>query len=398
MNFTKPPLADFRSFAARPEAATSRIVSALAIRGEATAAELVADTQLSRSSVSSLLAELRASDVVLDLRHEPGGVGRPTLLHSLNPDLGICAGALLGHGEIHLCICDVTHQVLSEEIFLLDPNYSPDFAARVVAELLAKHCDMIGKSFSDLIGVGLAISAPIARDGFVVYSSILPSWAGVSIAEVFGAQLGCPVHVDNESHCAAFAEMTWGVARGEPDFAMFKFDLGVGGAVVIDGVLRQGSCGMGGEFGHIPLDPNGPLCLCGNRGCLDALVGVRHILRLVKESTGEAIDVNEFTQKACDGHVAYLRLLEDAADAAGRGLGVVSNILNPPLFVITGGLAQAGEAFLAPLKRSFERHSMSAPGRVSPDQTARVIAGQFLENDNVLGAAALVLRQVARVY
>lgn len=388
---------DFISFADKPESAASRIVNSLAILGEATAAELVKETQLSRSSISSLLTELREANVVFEVRQERSGLGRPTVKLALNPKLGICAGVLLGHGEIHVGICDVTHQILSEEIFLVDPNYSAEEAALVVAQLLAKHCSTIGKDVLELIGVGLAISAPIGPKGRVVYSSILPSWAGKNIGELFAQQLPCPIHIENESNCAAFAEMMWGAARREPNFAMFKFDLGVGGAVVFDNNLLKGAGGLGGEFGHIPLDPTGPVCHCGNRGCLDSLVGGRHLLRLLRSSTGEETDLSSLTRRAAAGELIYRRILEDAAEVAGRALGVVSNIVNPPMILITGGLAQAGDVFLDPLRKSFDRHSLNSPARFPDEEAVRLVAGDFLENDNVLGAAALVLRQVARV-
>jgi predicted NBD/HSP70 family sugar kinase len=119
--------------------------------------------------------------------------------------------------------------------------------------LLNKHCSSLNTSVDDLIGVGLAISATVSIDDFVVDSSTLPSWTGVSVIEVFSQVVNYPIHIENESHCAAFAEMMWGITRNTPNFTLFKFDLGVGGGIVIDGALRSGANRIGGGFGHIPL-------------------------------------------------------------------------------------------------------------------------------------------------
>ncbi|MFO1201603.1 MAG: ROK family protein [Tabrizicola sp.] len=230
-----------------------------------------------------------------------------------------------------------------------------------------------------------------------MFGSILPSWSGVKVGEVFHRRLGCPVHVDNESHCGALSEMTWGSARGELDFVMFKFDLGTGGAIVLDGQLRRGANGCGGEFGHMTVDPRGALCRCGNRGCLETLVGGSYLLQMAHEATGQELTLPEFVKEARAGHTGFRRLIEDAGSAAGLAVGLIGSALNPPLFLITGGLALAEDLFLAPLRASFERHTLCRPSLLPENQRPVIKPGQFLSNDNVLGAAALVLRQLAQV-
>jgi predicted NBD/HSP70 family sugar kinase len=387
----------FKELVATPGSPSARIVTAFASRGEASAADLASDAQMSRSSVSAILSDLREAGVVLDVERRQGGMGRPTQLHMLNPAIGTCAGVLLGLGEIRISLCDVSHRVLTDERLVIHEDYSPDDAAEAVAATLQAHTKAIGLSTEDLIGIGLAVSAPVAADGSVMFGSILPSWRGVPIGSVFQRRLGCPVHVDNESHCGALSEMTWGAARGEPDFVMFKFDLGTGGAIVMDGILRRGANGCGGEFGHLTIDPLGALCKCGNRGCLETVVGGSHLLQLALEATGHHLTLPEFVKEARSGHVGFRRLVEDAGSAAGLALGMIGSALNPPLFLITGGLAQAGDLFLDPMRAAFERHTLCRPSLLAEQDRTRILPGQFLSNDNVLGAAALVLRQVSRV-
>lgn len=392
-----PQTPGFKDLVATPGSPAARLVIALASRGEASAADLAAETQMSRSSVSTILADLRETRVVLDLERRQGGMGRPTQLHMLNPEIGTCAGVLLGLGEIRVSLCDVSHKVLTDERVVIDEAYTPDEAAETVAATLQAHCAALGLQVKDLIGVGLAVSAPVAADGTVVFGSILPSWSGVEIGEVFHKRLGCPVHVDNESHCGALSEMTWGAARGESDFVMFKFDLGTGGAIVLDGVLRRGANGCGGEFGHMTVDPRGALCRCGNRGCLETLVGGSYLLQMAREATGRDLTLPEFVKEARAGNTGFRRLIEDAGDAAGQAVGLIGSALNPPLFLITGGLALADDLFLLPMRAAFERHTLCRPSQLPENQRPQIRLGQFLNNDNVLGAAALVLRQVAQV-
>jgi predicted NBD/HSP70 family sugar kinase len=382
---------------ADPSTAAGKALIAIAIRGEASAADLVADTGLSRSSVSGILAELRGSGVVLDVMQAQKGVGRPTLLHALNPALGLLAGVLLGLGEIRVILCDAARQVLAEEHVLLNVGYSPQDGADVAREVLTRLTAAHGLRPADLIGTGLAVSAPISREGTVLYGGIFPTWNGTRIGPLFAGVLGCPVHVDNESHCGALYEMSFGAAKGESDFIMFKFDLGTGGAIVLDGKIRRGANGFGGEFGHLAIDPRGALCRCGNRGCLDTFTGGNQLLGEAARTLGHGISLPDFVAEARAGHPGYRRLIEDAGDYAGIGLAMMGSSLNPPMFLITGGLALAGELFLGPMRASYERHTLCRQSLLPESQRTRFLTGTSPATDNVLGAVALVLRQEMRM-
>jgi predicted NBD/HSP70 family sugar kinase len=375
-----------------------RIVRAIAAIGAATASQLVKSTGLARSTVSTLLTELRDAGVVIDIETKSNGFGRPSQLLSLNPASGRCAGVLLGLGEIRICICDLTHAVLSDVWLPIDLEYTPAEAAARVRESLAAQCATLGIAISDLLGVGLAVSAPLSYDGKVMNGSILPTWRGVDIAEVFSAQLDCPLHAENESHCGALAEMTWGAAVGEENFILFKFDLGIGGAIVLNGTVQRGAFGNAAEFGHIALNPHGALCRCGGRGCMETSAGGYHLLHRAEEFSGHPVSIDQFIERAREGQIGYRRLIEDAADAAGWGVGITCTILSPPLIVIAGKLALAGDAFIKRLQESFERHTLPSPDAAEGQQRPRFVVGKFLANDDtVLGAVALVLHQHGRI-
>lgn len=391
-----PPnsLPDFHSLITPADTPSARLVRALALKGEATAAELVAETRLSRSAVSTALGDLRNAKVVLDIDTRQAGMGRPTLLHGLHPGLGVCGGVLLGLDEIRLSLCDVTHSVLTDESVPMRRDYAPQDAANTVHATLQRHCAALGIAVEALIGVGLAVSAPVSPEGVVLSGSILPTWNGVALGPLFASVLGCPVHAENESNCGAFAEMMWGAAKGESDFVLVKLDLGIGGAIVENGRLLTGARGAAAEFGHLTMDPRGALCRCGNRGCLETIAGASALLRQAETVTGRPVELAEFVQEARRGHPGFRRLLDDAADMAGWGIGLIGTVLNPPLFVISGGLAQAGEPFVAKLRDSYLRHTVRLNNEA---EATRFVIGRYLSNDTVLGGVSLVLRQERRV-
>ncbi|QFY63244.1 ROK family transcriptional regulator (plasmid) [Rhizobium grahamii] len=374
-----------------------RLVRGLAAFGAATAGQLSKSTGLGRSTVSTALTELRDAGIVIDVDAKASGFGRPSQLLSLSPGSGRCAGVLLGLGEIRIVICDMTHAVLSDVWIPIRRDYTPEEAADQVRDSLTSQCQSLGITIADLLGVGVAISAPLSYDGKVLNGDVLPTWAGVDLAEIFSTRLDCPLHAENESHCGALAEMTWGSTVGESDFILYKFDLGVGGAIVRDGAVVRGVSGSAAEFGHIVLDPDGAYCRCGNRGCLQTYAGGYHLIRRAEEFSGQPVTIDQFVERAREGRIGYRRFIEDAAEKAGWGMGITSSILNPPLFVIAGKLATIGKAFLEPLERSFNRHTLQhpdLPGVSAP----RFVVAKFLGNDDtVMGAVALVLRQHGRI-
>lgn len=375
-----------------------RLVRGLAALGAATAGQLVRPTGLGRSTVSTVVSELRDADIVIDVEVKANGFGRPSQLLSLNPASGRCAGVLLGLGEIRIVICDLTHAVLSDVWIAIRRDYTPEEAADQVRDSLTVQCASLGLTISDLLGVGLAISAPLSYDGKVLNGDVLPTWGGVDLAEIFSSRIDCPLHAENESHCGALAEMTWGAAVGEKDFVLYKFDLGVGGAIVRDGVVYRGISGAAAEFGHIVLEPQGSLCRCGNRGCLQTFVGGFHLARHAEAFSGQPVSIDQFIERAREGRLGYRRLIEDAAEKAGWGMGITSSILNPPLFIIAGKLATIGQPFLEPLERSFARHTLPLPEHAPGVRAPRFVIARFLGNDDtVMGAVALVLRQHGRI-
>jgi predicted NBD/HSP70 family sugar kinase len=370
----------------------------LAALGAATAGQLVKPTGLGRSTVSTILSELKDAGIVIDVEAKTNGFGRPSQLLSLNPASGRCAGVLLGLGEIRIVICDLTHAVLSDVWIPIRRDYTPEEAADQVKDSLTEQCASLGLTIRDLLGVGLAISAPLSYDGKVLNGDVLPTWGGVDLAGIFSTRIDCPLHAENESHCGALAEMTWGAAIGEKNFVLYKFDLGVGGAIVRDGVVWRGFNGSAAEFGHLVLDPNGSLCRCGNRGCLQTFVGSYHLMRIAEEFSGQPVTIDQFIERAREGRLGYRRLIEDAAEKAGWGMGITASILNPPLFIIAGKLALVGDAFVKRLQASFERHTLPPPDVAGLQQRPRFVVGKFLANDDtVMGAVALVLHQHGRI-
>lgn len=381
----------------------SRIVRVMSEHGALSAAQIARLTGLARSTVSTALADLRSSGIVVEGEAAPTaedgskGVGRPATALTLNPEAGTCVGIHLALDQLRLVVADVSHSVINEQIVSLGRDYGPAEAARAVRLAVEAAYEDHGLPLSGLLGVGVSVSGPVRPDGTVQRASIVPTWAGVNIREVFAPVFDRPIFADNESNCAAIAELMWGAAVGVEDFIVFKIDLGVGGAIVQRGRVVTGVAGGGGEFGHMSLDPNGELCRCGNRGCLELSASFNRPLEQLARVHGRPVTMDEAIALAEAGDVGARRLIEDTGEIAGRGLGIIGSILNPPLIIIGGHMALAGDILLKPLAAAYERHTLIRADDVPPALRTRITVGRFTDNDSLLGAVGLVLRHHGRL-
>ena len=379
-----------------------RIVRALSERGGLSAAEIARTTRLAKSTVSSALSELRRAGIVVEsasLELPRGvGAGRPATLLTLNPEAGTCVGILVGLEHIQVIVADVSHAVLADKTVYLEPDYSPQHAAELVRRLVDEAYGERTLSMDTMLGVGIAVAGPIhPTTGRVMRAGGVTTWAGTDIRTIFEPALACPIFADNESNCSAIAEMMWGSARGHEDFVLFTIDLGVGGAIVNRGHVLTGIAGGAGEFGHISIDPMGPLCRCGNRGCLELYASFREPMAHARRRFGRPIGIEEIVALAVEGDVGCRRLIEDTAAAAGRGLGIVGATINPGLIIMEGRIVRSGSLFLEPLKASYDKYALVKRDDVSEESRTQIVPGRFIENAACLGAVGLVLQHHGRL-
>ena len=147
---------------------------------------------------------------------------------------------------------------------------------------------------------------------------------------------------------------------------MFKMDVGVGGAIVSNGAVITGVSGGAGEFGHVSINPEGELCRCGNRGCLELYASFVKPMEQLSRVHRKPMTMEDAIALAETGDAGALRMIADVAEYGGRGLAMIGTIINPPLFVIGGRLALAGELLLAPMRKSYERHTLIKPHDGTP--------------------------------
>ncbi|MEU3606013.1 ROK family transcriptional regulator [Streptomyces sp. NPDC035033] len=365
-----------------------RVVRAVRMAGSLTQAEIARSTGLSAATVSNIVRELKDGGTVEVTPTSAGG--RRARSVSLSGDAGIVIGVDFGHTHLRVAVGNLAHQVLAEEAEPLDVDASAaegfDRAERLVSRLI----ETTGIGRDKVIGVGLGVPGPIdVSSGTLGSTSILPGWSGINPAEELSARLGVPVHVDNDANLGALGELVWGSGRGVKDLAYIKVASGVGAGLVIDGRVYRGPGGTAGEIGHITLDESGPVCRCGNRGCLETFTAARYVLPLLWPSHGPDLTMERVVQLAREGDPGCRRVVADVGRHIGSGIANLCNLLNPSRVVLGGDLAEAGELVLAPIRDSVGRYAIPSAAR-----QLSLVQGALGGRAEVLGALALVLSEM----
>ncbi|MGW6392846.1 ROK family transcriptional regulator [Streptomyces sp. NPDC055103] len=365
-----------------------RVVRAVRMAGSLTQAEIARTTGLSAATVSNIVRELKDGGTVEVTPTSAGG--RRARSVSLSGDAGIVIGVDFGHTHLRVAVGNLAHQVLAEESEPMDVDASAAEGFDRAEQLVTRLIEATGIGRDKVIGVGLGVPGPIdVSSGRLGSTSILPGWSGINPAEELSRRLGVPVHVDNDANLGALGELVWGSGRGVKDLAYIKVASGVGAGLVIDGRVYRGPGGTAGEIGHITLDESGPVCRCGNRGCLETFTAARYVLPLLQPSHGPDLTMEKVVQLARAGDPGCRRVIADVGRHIGSGIANLCNLLNPSRVVLGGDLAEAGELVLAPIRDSVSRYAIPSAAR-----QLSLAQGALGGRAEVLGALALALSEM----
>jgi predicted NBD/HSP70 family sugar kinase len=375
-----------------------RVIHALREEGQISRADIARRTGLSRSTVSSLVADLQADGLVVERAGQAAASsaqgGRPPVLLAFDPSAGAAVGVDFGHRHLRVAVADLSSRILAERAVPLDTDHAAEEGLVAAADLVHEALAEAGIGADRVIGAGLGLPGPIRQEDQVVGSSaILPGWVGVAAGAELRRRLDIPIFVDNDANLGALAEAAFGAARDASDLIYLKASSGIGAGLILNGRLYRGAAGLAGELGHVLVDSDGIVCRCGNRGCLETLAATGALVELLRRSHGEDVTVPKMLALARDGDLGCRRVIGDAGRAIGRAVSVLLNVLNPELLVVGGDLAVAGDLLLDGVRESIGHAALPAAA-----EGATVVVGVLGERAEVLGAIALVMSEANRAF
>jgi predicted NBD/HSP70 family sugar kinase len=359
-------------------------------RGRISRVGIARATGLSRTTVSSLVADLLGEGVLTEAadgaghRASPGG-GRPATPLTLNPEGGGVLGVHLRHAGIRVLFTDLSGGVLGERYREIDVDHRPDDALAYVADTALDLVAAVGHDVGRVFGMGVAVSAPMrSRSPTLRTPTVLADWTGVDIAERLRERVGLPVHVGNDANLGALAEWTFGAGRGADDLIYVMLSDGVGAGLILGGRPYEGATGSAGELGHIPVVDGGYVCRCGNRGCLETVVGLRALTSAFAHTRGPDTTIADVVALLAADDPGARRVTADAGRMVGRALVGICAMLEPRLVVIGGEVAAVGRPLLEGVRDMLARLLPPAIG-----QGVAVAAGRLGDRAEALGAIAL---------
>ena len=251
----------------------------------------------------------------------------------------------------------------------------------------------------DISGIGFGFPGQIDCDkGVVLLAPNIPGWVNIPIAKIIEKEFSIPVKVDNDVRCAALAELNYGAGKGTTNMICITVGTGIGSGLIINGKIVRGASNVAGEIGHIKLQMHdGPLCGCGDTGCLEAFASGPAIVAMAQEYImgGKSTKYRELAnpditpyivaEAAKQGDVVAKRIFEVIGEYIGIGLVSVINLLNPEKIVIGGGVADAGELLFAPIKRTIELRAMPIQAKA-----VQVVHAELGNTAGVIGASLLI--------
>lgn len=320
--------------AARADVNRSAILAHLGAHGPASRADLARALAVSPALMTALTKDLISDGLLVELEHSPSQGGRPARMLGLVSSAGRAIGIKVVADHLAFVEVGIDGAVRRSAIEPFDA-----FATTFLADLAGLLRRFIaGGSHEPLLGIGVGVPGSVDRQGNGLVDSAQLGWAQVPIGSTLRREFSLPVLVENNVNALAVAERLYGVGRQHENFLVVTIGTGVGAGIVVDGVVLRGNAGGSGEIGHIPVAENGPLCSCGNHGCLESFIGEAALVRIAQERgiIGESSGMSALRAEADSDNPAATAVFSEAGHLLGRALAGIIHTLDPEIVIVLG--------------------------------------------------------------
>ena len=349
---------------------------------------------LTRAAVTVIINDLISNGIILSTDSRVTSSGRPPVALELNPHQGMVAAVDMGATHLSVALGDFSARILEEiEVrFRIDdgPERCLQQADQILRELVQKR----EISTTDLAAIGVGVPGPvIAEKGMVMAPPIMPGWDRFPIRSKLENLWHCPVALNNDANFGAVGEWVYGAGRGERNIAFIKVGSGIGAGLLINRQIFGGTTGSAGEIGHLTIEENGPLCTCGNHGCLEAFAGghaielqARKLVEsgkrtLLSDLNTKEITVRDVAEAARRGDKAAQEILHRSGTFIGIAVAGLINLINPSVVIVGGGVAEVGDLLTAPIRKVVRERSLRAA-----EHTVKITTAMLGRRSTLIGA------------
>jgi predicted NBD/HSP70 family sugar kinase len=344
-------------------------------------------TGLSPASVTKLVKPMISRGYLVEKDREAGVPGRPQIPLQVDPERHYAVGIKLMSSEVVGVIVDLHAEVQSSYRM----KFRDDSVSGVVSAIENTAAVLLDRSpvwRERLLGIGIGLGGHVNEPAGMLHQSPFFGWRDVPLRQLVSERTDLPVVIENDVNALAVAEQWFGAGSSFSSFVVMTIGAGVGCGVVLDGRLWRGVGGAAGEIGHVIVDPNGPECHCGKRGCLEAVASDTAIVRAMSAAAGRRITkISQVIGLAHAGDPDARRVFTQAGVALGRAIAALLNLLNPPLVILSGEGLAASDLLIDALRAELDRDAFS---NVAKDCT--LLVRPQPDEAWARGAAATMLR------
>jgi glucokinase-like ROK family protein len=351
------------------------VMRALRRQGRISRTEISNITGWSKAKASQEIRSLVNKGYLVEVGEGISKGGRKPRLLRINDQLGYIAGIDIGATSLDIALADVTGLILRQCSEPTDVKLPPETVFGRCSKLLLNLLQTEKATPDQILGIGIGVPGPVnfAR-GVLVAPPLMPEWENFLIRDFFKKTFPSSfVVVDNDVNIMALGEQHAGEGISVDHFIFVKIGTGIGAGIISNGKIHRGSDGSAGDIGHICVDKNGPLCACGNKGCLEAMTagpsitsrameairnGSSPVLRQITESRGGKIRPEDVNVACREGDQAALDIIRDSGQMIGDVLASLVNFFNPSHIFIGGGIANFGNHLLVAIRRAVLHRSL----------------------------------------
>ncbi|HET9588036.1 MAG TPA: ROK family transcriptional regulator, partial [Anaerolineales bacterium] len=384
-------------------AAEVEIMRALRRQGRISRGEISHITGWSKAKTSQEIRSLVNKGYLVETGEGASQGGRKPRLLRINNQLGYVAGIDIGATSLDIALADVTGSIVQRRSEATDVKLDPETVLGRCSELLLELIQIQGAAPDQILGIGIGVPGPVDfAEGVLVAPPLMPEWENFPIRDYFKKTfLSAFVVVDNDVNIMALGEQRTGDGVGIDHFIFVKIGTGIGAGIVSNGKIHRGSDGCAGDIGHICVDKKGPLCACGNTGCLEAMAagpaiaakaleaarnGTSPIMSQIRKSDGGMIRPQDVNIACREGDQAALDIIRESGKMIGDVLASLVNFFNPSHIFIGGGIANFGNHLLVAIRQAVLQRSLPLATTHLSIKYSRVGS-----NVGVIGAISLAL-------
>lgn len=379
------------------------VLSAIRASGQIFKAEIARSTGLSIPTVMKITDELIGRGLVREAGKGESSGGKPPQLLEFVHDRHYMIGVDIGTTNILCILMDMSATIVYKHSVPTKVSDTPALIIERIASSIETVIAQSGVDQSCLLGIGLGMPGLLDyATGTVLFSPDF-HWERVELLPALKSRFALPMVVHNVTHSMAMAQKWFGYGREDINsFICVNLGHGIGSALFLDGELFSGGSGSAGELGHMTMEKDGPICVCGNPGCLEALasgdaiarraraeIGMLNDVGIRKKADEERLEAKDVFEAAGRGNESAQRIIDDAAEYIGLALAKVINLLDPEMIVLEGGLSRAGASFITAIHDHAQRYQMKYAGR-----NTKIVVSELAEYSAAIGSATFLIKRL----